>query len=182
MKKAILLGAAAAFAVIAGTGAALTADPAQPDWFTQATDTATNLAEMTSSDVKNMMPVTSGSFADLLHIDETSTVIAPTVSREIIGTQSIRKIGFGHETSVQIVTTPSGVYSSDGIASSHVLYPGIKGKPAANAGLGVLFALTGGKWHPLVFTRAGSFVHYGPGYLTNGSTTCFSGKGYFGCI
>jgi hypothetical protein len=51
--------------------------------------------------------------------------IADTVSTEPLRTQYVRKIAGGRVSAVSIVTTSSGTYSSDGIASPHVLYPGI---------------------------------------------------------
>lgn len=47
------------------------------------------------------------------------------VSTEPVRTQYVRKIAFGRPTTVTIVTTSSGTYSSDAITSPHVLYPGI---------------------------------------------------------
>ena len=48
-----------------------------------------------------------------------------TVSTEVSGTQTVKKIGFGEVSTVTIVTTPTGVYSSDAIFSPNVRYPGI---------------------------------------------------------
>jgi hypothetical protein len=52
-----------------------------------------------------------------------------TISKQITSTTTVRKIGFGRTTSVTIVTTPSGTYSSDAIASPYVRYPGITVTP-----------------------------------------------------
>ena len=38
---------------------------------------------------------------------------------------TVRKIGYGQTSIVNIITTSSGVYSSDALTSPHVLYPGI---------------------------------------------------------
>jgi hypothetical protein len=51
--------------------------------------------------------------------------IADTVSTEPLRTQYVKKIAGGRPTTVTIVTTATGTYSSDGIASPYVLYPGI---------------------------------------------------------
>ncbi|WMT87893.1 hypothetical protein NO932_04615 [Pelagibacterium sp. 26DY04] len=48
------------------------------------------------------------------------------VSLEPISTAVVRKVGYGHVTEVNIATTSTGTYSSDGLASPHVLYPGIE--------------------------------------------------------
>ncbi len=49
-----------------------------------------------------------------------------SVSTEVQRTQVVKKIGFGRTSEVTIVTTPSGTYSTDGILSPHVQYPGIE--------------------------------------------------------
>ena len=48
-----------------------------------------------------------------------------SVSTDATRTQIVKKIGFGQRTTVAIVTTPSGTYSSDAITSPYVRYPGI---------------------------------------------------------
>lgn len=48
----------------------------------------------------------------------------PSVSQDVLSTQVVRKIEAGKTSFVQVVTTPSGVYSSDGLDSPHVRYPG----------------------------------------------------------
>ncbi len=48
-----------------------------------------------------------------------------SISTDVQRTQVVRKIGHGHVSDVTIVTTPSGTYSTDGMLSPHVRYPGI---------------------------------------------------------
>lgn len=48
-----------------------------------------------------------------------------TVSREVRNQSVVRKIAFGYTSYVTIVRTPTGVYSTDGLQSPHVRYPGI---------------------------------------------------------
>lgn len=55
---------------------------------------------------------------------------APGVSLIPIATSSVRKIGYGQSRYVSISTTSSGVYSSDGLMSPHVRYPGLEVLPA----------------------------------------------------
>lgn len=50
---------------------------------------------------------------------------ADTVSLEPLATSVVRKIGYGAVTTVNIATTSTGTYSSDGLVSNHVRYPGI---------------------------------------------------------
>lgn len=47
------------------------------------------------------------------------------VSTTALAMAQVRKIGYGRTTVVNIVTTASGVYSSDAMISPHVLYPGV---------------------------------------------------------
>ncbi|AEQ50599.1 hypothetical protein [Pelagibacterium halotolerans] len=51
---------------------------------------------------------------------------ADTVSLEPVSSAIVRKVGYGHVREVNIATTSSGTYSSDGLVSPHVLYPGIE--------------------------------------------------------
>ena len=84
--------------------------------------------------------------------------VEPSVSAVVTATRTVRKIGYGRTQFVEIVTTPSGVYSSDGLASPHIRYPGIhkqwKGIPH-----GRLALWTNGKgWTAYSEVSAGSFV------------------------
>ncbi len=47
-----------------------------------------------------------------------------SVSTQVLSSNVIRKIEFG--SLVSVVSTPSGVYSTDGFASKNVLYPGVE--------------------------------------------------------
>ena len=49
----------------------------------------------------------------------------PSVSQDVQSSQVIRKIEAGKTSFVEVVTTSSGVYSSDALDSPHVRYPGI---------------------------------------------------------
>lgn len=52
------------------------------------------------------------------------------VSTEVISKQTVRKIGYGRTEFVNIMTTSSGVYSSDAFDSPNIKYPGIHPNPA----------------------------------------------------
>ena len=54
------------------------------------------------------------------------------VSTEVTHRDVVTKIGFGQRTVVSIITTPSGTYSSDGLVSPYVRYPGIDVTPKAD--------------------------------------------------
>lgn len=51
-----------------------------------------------------------------------------SVSSDVQRTQVVRKIGHGRTSQVTIVTTPSGTYSSEGMVSPNVRYPGVETK------------------------------------------------------
>ena len=67
------------------------------------------------------------SLSRLLHVGNRTLQVTfdNSVSTEPTGALGIEKIAFGRVSHVNIVTTSSGVYSSDGLASPHVLYPGV---------------------------------------------------------
>jgi hypothetical protein len=49
-----------------------------------------------------------------------------SISTDVSRTQVVTKIGGGRASEVTIVTTPSGTYSTDGVLSPNVRYPGIE--------------------------------------------------------
>lgn len=59
--------------------------------------------------------------------------IEPWVSTEALSERTVKKIGYGRTEYVSIVTTASGTYSSDGLASPHLLYPGITANEEAGS-------------------------------------------------
>ncbi|HVY50319.1 MAG TPA: hypothetical protein VHA07_02035 [Devosia sp.] len=52
-----------------------------------------------------------------------------SVSTKPLSTTYVSKISFGRRTQVAVVTTATGTYSSDGLASPNVRYPGIDVAP-----------------------------------------------------
>jgi len=64
----------------------------------------------------------------LVKFDERPYQIAysGSVSLEPTASAIVRKIGYGRAIDVNIATTATGTYSSDGLTSPHVLYPGIE--------------------------------------------------------
>ncbi|MBU1173929.1 MAG: hypothetical protein KKH72_00890 [Alphaproteobacteria bacterium] len=207
MKKA-LAAAAGTVIVLALLGPALTADffhsrwsdgagpdvgAVAPDSMADVTVLGAGIAETDAAapiavaDAGDATPEEAARFADLLRIDDRPGVsIAPTLSRRVLASHTVTKIGYGRAEQVEIVTTPSGVYSTDGLDSTHVLYPGISLDRNAPERIMGLFALIGGNWIDIVPVRAGSFTHYGAGYgvsyRTNSARTCIAGEGYRGCF
>lgn len=63
----------------------------------------------------------------------------PSVSMDATRTEYVRKIEFGRTSTVKVTTTASGTYSTDGLYSPHIRYPGIhverltgQGQPVTN--------------------------------------------------
>lgn len=51
---------------------------------------------------------------------------AESVSLDPLSSTTVRKVGYGRVTNVNIATTSTGTYSSDGLTSPHVLFPGVE--------------------------------------------------------
>ena len=85
----------------------------------------------------------------------------PTVSTEPLRTQYVKKISGGRPSLVSIVTTSSGTYSSDGIVSPHVLYPGIDVTTKGSAPH-VHTWFSNSRWgsSSSIVVSAGSFTYY----------------------
>jgi hypothetical protein len=56
-------------------------------------------------------------------------VVGPSVSTDVEHSTIISKIEHGHRSFVTVITTASGTYSSDGLASPYIKYPGIDVDP-----------------------------------------------------
>ena len=86
-------------------------------------------------------------------------VTEPWVSTDVIETRTVRKIGYGRTTFVDITTTQTGTYSTDGLASPHFRYPGIHTNPAWEASHITVVALWDGNgWVTLTSEDADSIV------------------------
>ena len=86
--------------------------------------------------------------------------VEPWVSTEVNSHRTVTKIGYGQTTFVDIYTTPTGVYSSDGLASPHIGYPGIHRNPEWKHWLATTsFAyLSDGNWVAVTRGGADSFI------------------------
>jgi len=136
-------------------------------------------------------PVMRRDVSHLLRVEDTGALVDPGVSLQPLSTAVVTKIGYGRASEVRIVTTSSGVYSSDGLASPHVLYPGIhhSGPDGSGEDDFKIHALVKGSWASLAYTRAkgdGSFVTFGAirgggSFITGDGGTCVRGRGYSGC-
>lgn len=87
----------------------------------------TNVSSALANVIPNQDAPSSESLSNLLHIEERAYDVQfdPSLSQTALSNYSVRKVGFGNVSTVRIVTTPSGTYSTDGFASNHVLYPGV---------------------------------------------------------
>lgn len=131
-------------------------------------------------------------FSSLYKIDGKQYRVAADdgVSLKPLGVANVRKVGYGHVTDVRIVTTATGTYSTDGMTSHHVLYPGISveavDRAAPGTGLGLVAQkLVGGTWIGVQGPAAGSFIHFGGdgrgSYVVSGDTVCVLSAKVLGC-
>ena len=103
--------------------------------------------------------------------------VEPTVATEVLHSGTVRKIGYGRTSFVTIAETATGTYSSDGMASPHVRYPGIHRAAAGGDGPrpAGLKLWTGEAWLA-VEGGGGSFVALngfpGGDLLTTGAGSC----------
>lgn len=86
-----------------------------------------------------------------------SYYVQPGVSVEPIRETVVRKIGYGRTSYVNVMETATGVYSTDGLASPHIQYPGIVKERQASPNAG-LWYWSGRKWVAGAPISADSFV------------------------
>jgi hypothetical protein len=91
-------------------------------------------------------------------------IVEPWVSTEVTSRQTVRKIGYGKTEFVDILTTDTGVYSTDGLESAHFRYPGLHPNPAYTEWVTStrIAILDGGTWVVLQNHAANSFVDIVP--------------------
>lgn len=89
--------------------------------------------------------------------------VEPGVSTEVLRSSTVRKIGYGRTSFVTIAETATGTYSSDGMTSPNVRYPGIHGSQGSD-GLQVARVMVrgGSSWTALHPTGSSSFVSVSP--------------------
>lgn len=87
--------------------------------------------------------------------------VQPGISIEPERESTVRKIGYGVTTMVQVMQTESGIYSTDGLASPNIQYPGIikERKPAIAP---MLWLWSDGHWASASAFSASSFVSMTP--------------------
>lgn len=77
-----------------------------------------------------------------------------TVSQEVESSYQVRKIEAGRSSVVQVITTSSGVYSSDAMGSPHVRYPGFHREAAPD--FDAVAYLSDGSWVGITLKDADS--------------------------
>jgi hypothetical protein len=108
---------------IGGTIGALVAGTlAAPQFFSAIADEPVEIVASTIDDLFGPGTIDSDAFVKY------DVVLDRTVSTDIVRRQTVSKIGHGRKSTVTVVTTPSGTYSTDGVLSPHVRYPGIETK------------------------------------------------------
>ena len=80
-----------------------------------------------------------------------------SVSTEPLSTATIKKIEGGSVSYVQIATTATGTYSSDGLTSPHVQYPGIDVEPVRKSRF-FFSSWSGGTWTSFATYAGNSFI------------------------
>lgn len=88
--------------------------------------------------------------------------IEPSVSTDVAKTRTVRKIGFGRTEFVSIVTTSTGTYSTDGVASPYLRYPGIHKELKRRPVAGIALWSHRDGWAVFKEVDAGSFVSIAP--------------------
>lgn len=80
---------------------------------------------------------------------------ADWVSTDPISSATVKKIEGGRVTYVSVSTTATGTYSTDGLTSRHVLYPGIDVTEVAPGAANSIRFWTNGSWYSFT-SRAGN--------------------------
>jgi hypothetical protein len=108
------------------------------------------------------------------------------VATEPLSRAQVRKVGYGNVSYIDISTTATGTYSTDGLTSPHVLYPGIEVEEVASAAFPAILLLgTGKSWVIAPLAKGSSFLHLeldnGDRVFSGGGTTCLLSRDYTLC-
>lgn len=83
---------------------------------------------------------------------------ADWVSTDPLSTATVKKIEAGRVSHVSITTTATGTYSTDGLTSKHVLYPGIAVTDVAARRSNFVKFWTNGDWYSFTSRAGNSFI------------------------
>jgi hypothetical protein len=89
---------------------------------------------------------------------EYSVSYADWVSTDPLSTAMVKKIEAGKVSYVTITTTATGTYSTDGLTSKHVLYPGIDVQRISSPADNWFAFWSGGKWQGFASKNGNSFI------------------------
>jgi len=84
--------------------------------------------------------------------------LEPQVSTTPLRHSTVRKIGYGTTQFVEVVETASGTYSSDGLTSSHIAYPGVHKRRQARSEWGLAGAIDAGSFVTVTRFDGGQLV------------------------
>jgi hypothetical protein len=109
-----------------------------------------------------------------------------TMSTEVLANFSVKKLGYGKVTEVKVFRTPTGTFSTDGLFSPKILYPGIKVTPAAEPIASIFSWIPGFGWAQLNgLASANSTVYFGgsgnSSFVATDSGTCYRGPNFITC-
>lgn len=112
--------------------------------------------EVLTADTNELMDMITGRPAEFF---KPRWTVEDSVSTDVISSSTIRKIEGGRTSFVKVARTATGVYSSDGLTSGHIRYPGIhdEGRQAVTFAL-----LMGGGWAFFTPVSAGSTIELVP--------------------
>ena len=118
--------------------------------------------------------------AGLVKIDDRSYRMdyEPWVATDPLSTATVKKIEAGRVTYVSIATTATGTYSSDGLTSRHVRYPGIEVEEVGHA-TASFFSWSGDDWSYLPAFRGNSYVSITATKAKD--IACFAGASFLVC-
>jgi len=83
---------------------------------------------------------------------------ADWVSTDPLSSATVKKIEAGRVSYVNITTTATGTYSTDGLTSKHVQYPGIEVTEVARAPRNWIRFWTNGDWYSFTSRAGNSFL------------------------
>lgn len=84
---------------------------------------------------------------------------ADWVSTDPISSSTVKKIEGGRVTYVNITTTATGTYSTDGLTSKHVLYPGIDVTEVTPGRRNWMRFWSNGSWYSFSSRAGNAFLH-----------------------
>jgi hypothetical protein len=201
MRSSILAPAAFGLLVVTAIAAPFLPNDTLPDVAYESTSTAMpkvlNSGASTVQDVLSAAAFTSErqrspiDFSNLIRIGDQDYDVrySADFSDQVVSQHTVQKIGYGKKHDVTIITTESGTYSTDGLASRHVRYPDIDARRARSNSFDGLFGaiwFRGVGWMPTEFSPAHSVITFGNvkgggRFISGDGSTCVTGSSYATC-